>query len=41
MAVRSAKQAVMRGMDLSLSEGLELERRLSTGLRGYKKEQEK
>ena len=41
MAVRSAKQAVLRGMDLSLSEGLELERRLSTRLRGYKKEQEK
>jgi len=36
--VRSAKQAVMRGMDLSLSEGLELERRLAVGLRGHKKE---
>jgi enoyl-CoA hydratase/carnithine racemase len=41
MAVRNAKQAVMRGMDLSLAEGLELERRLAAGLRGYKKEQEK
>jgi len=41
MAVRNAKQAVMRGMDLSLAEGLELERRLAAGLRGDKKEQEK
>ena len=39
MAVRNAKQTVLRGMDLSLSEGLELERRLVTGLRGYKGEQ--
>jgi len=38
MAVRNAKQAVTRGMDLSLSEGLELERRLTMGLRGHKKE---
>ena len=38
MAVRNAKQAVMRGMDLSLSEGLELERRLAMRLRGHKKE---
>lgn len=34
MAVRSAKQAVLRGLDLSLSEGLELERRLAMALRG-------
>ena len=40
MAVRNAKQAVLRGLDLSLSEGLELERRLAIGLRGYKGEQE-
>jgi enoyl-CoA hydratase len=32
MAVRSAKQAVVRGMDLPLAEGLELERRLAAGL---------
>ena len=38
MAVRNAKQAVMRGMDLSLSEGLELERRLAVGLRRHKGE---
>ena len=38
MAVRNAKQAVIRGLDLSLSEGLELERRLALGLRGYKRE---
>jgi enoyl-CoA hydratase/carnithine racemase len=31
-AVRSAKQAIVRGMDLSLSEGLELERRLASVL---------
>ena len=36
MAVRNAKQAVMRGLDLSLSEGLELERRLALGLRGIR-----
>lgn len=39
MAVRNAKQAVLRGVDLSLSEGLELERRLAAGLRGYQGEQ--
>ncbi len=39
-AVRNAKQAVLRGLDLSLSEGLELERRLAMGLRGYKGERE-
>ena len=38
MAVRNAKQAVLRGLDLSLSEGLELEKRLATGLRGCKTE---
>jgi hypothetical protein len=38
MAVRNAKQAVLRGLDLSLSEGLELERRLAMGLRGCKRE---
>jgi enoyl-CoA hydratase len=38
MAVRNAKQAVLRGLDLSLSEGLELERRLARGLRGNKRE---
>jgi enoyl-CoA hydratase len=37
-AVRNAKQAVLRGMDLSLSEGLDLERRLAMGVRGYKGE---
>lgn len=35
-AVRNAKQAVLRGMDLSLSEGLDLERRLAMGLRGHR-----
>jgi enoyl-CoA hydratase len=40
IAVRNAKQAVLRGLDLSLSEGLELERRLAMGLRGYKGEHE-
>jgi enoyl-CoA hydratase/carnithine racemase len=39
MAVRNAKQAVVRGLDLSLSEGLKLERRLAVGLRWYKREQ--
>ncbi len=38
MAVRNAKQAVLRGLDLSLSEGLELEKRLALELRGYKGE---
>jgi enoyl-CoA hydratase len=38
MVVRNAKQAVLRGLDLSLSEGLELERRLAMGLRGCKTE---
>jgi enoyl-CoA hydratase len=38
MAARNAKQAVLRGLDLSLSEGLELERRLAMELRGYKRE---
>jgi enoyl-CoA hydratase/carnithine racemase len=32
LAVRSAKQAVVRGMDLPLAEGLDLERRLAAGL---------
>lgn len=36
LAVRNAKQAALRGLDLSLSEGLELERRLAMGLRGHK-----
>jgi enoyl-CoA hydratase len=38
-AVRNAKQAVVRGLDLSLPEGLQLEKRLATGLRvvGIKK----
>ena len=40
MAVRNAKQAVLRGLDLSFSEGLELERRLAMGLREYKGEHE-
>ncbi len=39
MAVRNAKQAVLRGLDLSLSEGLALEKRLAAGLRGHKGEQ--
>jgi enoyl-CoA hydratase/carnithine racemase len=33
MAVRNAKQAVVRGLDLPLSEGLDLERRLALELR--------
>jgi enoyl-CoA hydratase len=33
-AVRNAKQAVIRGLDLSLPEGLDLERRLASTLRG-------
>jgi enoyl-CoA hydratase len=33
MALGSAKEAVLRGLDLSLSEGLELEKRLAVGLR--------
>jgi enoyl-CoA hydratase len=37
MAVKNAKQAVLRGLDLSLLEGLELERRLASGLQGYKR----
>jgi enoyl-CoA hydratase/carnithine racemase len=32
IAVRYAKQAVMRGLDLSLAEGLELEKRLASQL---------
>ena len=32
MAIRSAKQAVIRGLDLSLTEGLELEQRLAGSL---------
>ena len=32
IAVRSAKEAVVRGMDLRLSEGLELEKRLASEL---------
>lgn len=32
-AVRSAKEAVVRGMDLRLSEGLELEKSLASGIR--------
>jgi enoyl-CoA hydratase len=38
VAVRNAKQAVLRGLDLSLLEGLELERRLAFGLQGDKRE---
>jgi len=34
MAVRNAKQAVVRGLDLPLTEGLDLERRLASALRG-------
>jgi enoyl-CoA hydratase len=34
MAIRNAKQAVVRGLDLSLTEGLELERRLASELKG-------
>ena len=33
MAVRNAKQAVVRGLDLPLAEGLELEKRLASELR--------
>jgi hypothetical protein len=33
MAVRSAKQAVIRGLDLTMIEGLELERRLASELK--------
>ena len=32
LAVRSAKQAIVRGLDLSLNEGLELEQRIATSL---------
>ena len=32
MAVRNAKQAVARGLDLTLTEGLNLEKRLASGL---------
>ena len=32
MAIRNAKQAVVRGLDLSLTEGLELEKRLASSL---------
>jgi enoyl-CoA hydratase len=32
MAVRSAKQAIVRGLDLPLKEGLELEKRLATSV---------
>jgi enoyl-CoA hydratase/carnithine racemase len=32
MAVRNAKQAVVRGLDLALSEGLDLEKRLASQL---------
>jgi len=35
MAVRNAKQAVTRGFDLPLREGLDLERRLASGLRNF------
>jgi enoyl-CoA hydratase len=38
MAVRNAKQAVLRGLDLSLSEGLALEKRLAVRLRGGREE---
>lgn len=34
VAVRNAKQAVVRGLDLPLTEGLDLERRLASVLRG-------
>ena len=34
LAVRSAKRAVVRGMDLPLAEGLELERTIASPLRG-------
>src|SRR5512136_277817 len=33
MAVRNAKQAIVRGLDLPLTEGLELEKRLASGLK--------
>jgi len=32
VAIRSAKQAVVRGLDLPLNEGLELEKRLASSL---------
>ena len=32
IAVRNAKQAVVRGLDLALSEGLDLEKRLASQL---------
>ncbi len=38
MAVRNAKQAVLRGLDLSLSEGLALEKRIAVRLRGGREE---
>jgi enoyl-CoA hydratase/carnithine racemase len=34
MAVRNAKEAVLRGSDLPLTVGLDLERRLASALRG-------
>ena len=40
VAIRSAKQAVVRGLDLPLAEGLRLEKMLASQLRaiaGYKK----
>ena len=33
LAVRNAKQAVVRGLDLSLTEGVDLEKRLASELR--------
>jgi hypothetical protein len=36
MAVRSAKQAILRGLDLPLKEGLELEKRLASLLQARK-----
>jgi enoyl-CoA hydratase/carnithine racemase len=38
MAVRNAKKAVLRGLDLSLAEGLELEKMLAASLASESKQ---
>jgi enoyl-CoA hydratase/carnithine racemase len=40
-AIRSAKQAVMRGLDLPLKEGLRLEKMLASQLRVQSRDQQK
>ena len=41
LAVRYAKQAVIKGLDLTLTQGLDLEKRLAAQLRGRRKKEEK